>query len=102
MTSEAIMPERIFNIVFNEDEVTWQSLLMDLIRVENMDPWDIDVSELSKKYIETVKGLQKTDLRVSGKVLLAAAILLRIKSQRFLDDDVVSFDNMLIEPEEEY
>ncbi len=95
------MPERIFNIIFNEDEVTWQTLLLELVKAEGMDPWDIDISELSHKYIAMVKEVQKTDLRVSGKVLLAASILLRIKSQRFLDDDVASFDNMMYEPEEE-
>ncbi len=95
------MPERIFNIIFNEDEVTWQTLLLELVKAEDMDPWDIDVSELSHKYIGMVKEMRKTDLRVSGKVLLAASILLRIKSQRFLNDDIASFDNMMYEPEEE-
>lgn len=95
------MSDRIFNIIFNEDEVTWQSLLLDLVKSEDMDPWDIDISDITHKYIGMVKEVQKTDLRVSGKVLLAASLLLRMKSQRFLDDDITSFDNMMYEPEEE-
>ena len=80
--------ESIFSILFEQDEVTWQALLMDLVRSEQMDPWDIDISMLAQKYIETIKELKKTDLRISGKVLLAAAILLRVKAHHLLVDDI--------------
>jgi len=88
--------EQIFDIVFNQDEVTWQSILMDLVKSEQMDPWDIDVSILAKKYIDRIKKLkEKADLRISGKVVLAAAILLKIKSTRLLKEDIAQFDNLL-------
>lgn len=94
--------DRVFDIVFNQDEVTWQSILMDLVKTEQMDPWDIDVSVLAKKYIQRIKQLkEKTDLRISGKVVLAAAILLRIKSTRLLKDDIAQFDSMLSGGDEE-
>ncbi len=51
------MDERIFNIVFAKDQITWQSLLYQLIKSENMDPWDIDVSQLTKRYLEMLKKL---------------------------------------------
>jgi chromatin segregation and condensation protein Rec8/ScpA/Scc1 (kleisin family) len=40
--------EKIFEILFNKDEVTWQSLLYELVKTEQMDPWDINVSMLTK------------------------------------------------------
>ncbi len=79
------MEERIFEILFKEDEITWQSLLYDLVKTEQMDPWDVDISKLTYKYINRIKKLKESDLRVSGKVLLAASILLKIKSTKLMD-----------------
>ncbi len=94
-----IMEQRIYDIIFKEDDVTWQTLLHDLVRAEGMDPWDIDISELTAKYIVMLKEIQKMDLRISGKVVLAAAILLKFKSNYLLGEDMLNFDKML-HPEE--
>jgi len=92
--------ERIFQLLYNEDEVTWQSLLHELIKKEQMNPWDINISLLTKHYIETIKKLKELDFRISGKVLLAAAILLKIKSDRLLNEDLSEFDRLLTESKE--
>ncbi len=86
--------EKIFNILFNEDEVTWQSIIYDLVKSEEIDPWDVDVSLLSSKYLVMLKKLKELDFRISGKVLLAAAMLLKIKSNRLMSTDMINFDNM--------
>ena len=93
------MEDRIFDIIFKGDEVTWQSLILDLVRVENMDPWDLDISKLSQKFIEMLKKMQQLDLRISGKVVLAAAIMLKMKSNYLMDKDILAFDR-LMHPEE--
>ena len=93
------MEQRIFDIIFKGDEVTWQSLIQDLVRVENMDPWDIDISSLSQKFIEMLKKMQELDLRISGKAVLAAAILLKMKSNYLIERDLLNFDK-LMHPEE--
>ena len=92
--------DRIFEILFKEDEVTWKAILIELVKSEQMDPWNIDISALAQKYVQMVRKLQQTDLRISGKVLLAAAILLRMKSDILLTDDIQAFDNMF-NPDEE-
>ncbi|HLC66267.1 MAG TPA: ScpA family protein [Candidatus Nanoarchaeia archaeon] len=94
------MEDRIFDILFKEDEVTWKTLIVELVKNEQMDPWDIDISALAQKYITMVRKLQQADLRISGKVLLAASILLRMKSDILLTDDIAAFDNMM-NPDEE-
>lgn len=78
-------------------------MLYDLVRTEQMDPWDINVSLLTKKYITMLKELKGRDFRISGRVLLAAAILLKIKSNRLVGEDILQFDRLLSdeEPEEE-
>ena len=92
--------ERIFQLLYSQDEVTWQTLLHELIKKEEMNPWDIDISLLTKKYINTIKELKELDFRISGKVLLAAAILLKMKSNRLLNEDLSEFDRLLTESEE--
>ena len=94
------MQDQIYEMLLKKDEITWQSLLLDLIKSEQMDPWDIDVSLLAQRYLEAVNKLQEADFFISGKVLLAAAILLRIKSQKLLSEDIPGFDNLL-HPQEE-
>ncbi|MBW2980161.1 segregation/condensation protein A [Candidatus Woesearchaeota archaeon] len=90
--------EQVFELLFNKDEITWQSILYDLVRTEQMDPWDVDVSQLTKRYLEMVKKLKETDFRISGKVLLAAAILLKMKSNRLVGD-ANQLEQMFNEPE---
>lgn len=92
--------DKIFNILFSEDEVTWQSIIYDLVKTEEINPWDVDVSKLSSKYLEMLNKLKEMDFRVSGKVLLAAAILLKIKSNRLMGTDMTNFDNMFKQQEE--
>ncbi|MBI2657422.1 segregation/condensation protein A [Candidatus Woesearchaeota archaeon] len=94
--------ERIFSILFSKaDEITWQGIIYELVRSEQMDPWDIDVSILAQKYIDMLRGLKEHDFRVSGKVLLAAAILLKIKSNKLVGEDLSELDRLLIGVEEE-
>ena len=93
--------ERIFQLLYNQDEVTWQSLLHDLVKKEQMNPWDVNISLLTKKYIDTIKKLKELDFRISGKVLLAAAILLKMKSNRLLNEDLSELDRLLTQSEEE-
>ena len=89
------MQDRIFSLLVEENEISWKSIIFDLIRSNQMDPWDVDVSVLSKQYVAHLKELQSQDLKVSGKVLLAAAMLLRIKSTRLLEDDLNEFDRLI-------
>lgn len=97
------MEDKIFDILFNGDEITWQALLYELVKTDELDPWDVDISLLTNKYIGMVKKMKEADLRISGKVLLAAAILLKIKSNRLVGEDLLEFDRMLNpEEEEEY
>ena len=94
------MQEKIFEILFDKDEITWQTIIYELVRTEQMDPWDVDVSLISQRYIEMLAKLKELDFRISGKVLLAAALLLKIKSNRLVGEDMAMFDKLLSEPED--
>src|SRR3989344_5700356 len=94
------MQDKILDMLLKKDEITWQSLLYELVRTEQMNPWDIDISILSKKYLETVRKLQEVNFFISGKVILASAILLKIKSDKLLTENIAQFDNQLFQREQ--
>lgn len=102
MTKNQEQPhDRIFNILFQEDELTWQNIIYNLIRSEEMDPWDINISLIAKKFLEKLKDLKEMDFRISGKIVLASSMLLKIKSTRLLETDLIAFDSILTASEEE-
>ena len=93
--------EQILELLSNKDEITWQTILYELVKSEEMDPWNVDISLLTRQYIGVIKKLKELDFGLSGKVLLAAAILLRIKSNRLIGRDLTELDRLFAEPSEE-
>ena len=94
------MQEKLFNMLFNEDDVTWQTMIYELVKKEEMDPWDIDLSVLAQRFLEMVKTMKKLDFRVSGKIILAAAVMLRIKSHRLVEEDLNQLNRLIAMSEE--
>lgn len=94
------MHEKLFSILLDEHEITWQDIIYNLVKTEEMDPWDIDISQLARHYLEIIRGLKRMNFFISGKVVLAAAILLRMKSSKLLEEDMVLFDSQLFGTEE--
>lgn len=86
--------EEVHDLLFNR-EIGWQDIIHDLINTEQLDPWDIDLVILTEKYLEKVYELEEADFFVSSKVLLAAALLLRIKSEILLNKHIKSIDDIL-------
>ncbi len=62
-------------------EATWKDILVDLVHKNQFDPWNIDLVELVDRYIDTVKKLKVMDLRIPANIILASAVLLRLKSE---------------------
>ena len=100
-SKNSIKQEQIHDLLFNR-ELGWQEILYDLINTEQLDPWDINITILTERYLEKIKKLEEDDFFVSSKVLLAAALLLRIKSEILLNKYIKSIDEILFgkkEPE---
>lgn len=71
-------------------EATWKDILIELVKHSELNPWDIDIIDIVGKYVEVVKGLKVMDLRVPANIILAASILLRLKSDMLeLGEDAV-------------
>jgi len=96
MQEPADDPEsRIYTLLVDKDEITWKDLMFDIINSEGMDPWNLSISKLTEKYIEKIKTLKRLDMKVTGKVVLAATLLLRYKSKRLIGEDLDEFDRLL-------
>ncbi len=89
------MQEKIFDLLFKEDEISWQTIIFEAVRTEQMDPWDIDIAQLSQRFLEMIKQLKEMDFRISGKIILAAAILLRLKSTKLVGEDMSQLDRLI-------
>lgn len=95
----SVQQDQIHGILFNR-ELGWQEIIYDLINTEQLDPWDINISLLADKYLEKIKEFEETDFFVSSKVLLAASLLLRIKSEFLLNKYIKSIDEILFDKKE--
>lgn len=97
---EQIGQEQIHDLIFKES-VSWQSIIYDLINSGQLDPWNIDLTLLSQRYLERVRSLEEANFFISSKVLLAASLLLRLKSDIVLRDDLPTLDEILFGKKEE-
>ncbi|KHO47851.1 MAG: hypothetical protein QJ16_C0006G0025 [archaeon GW2011_AR1] len=86
--------EEVHNLLFNR-EIGWKEIIYDLINTDQLDPWDIDITLLTQGFLEKIQQYEETDFFVSSKVLLAAALLLRIKSELILSQYMKSIDDIL-------
>ncbi|UCD21265.1 MAG: segregation/condensation protein A [archaeon] len=95
---EKVTQDQLYNLLVSR-ELSWQAIISDLIKTEQLHPWDIDISILANKFLEKIMQLQELEENtffISSKVLLAAAILLRMKSE-ILRENIRSIDEVLFE-----
>ena len=60
-------------------------ILVELARDGKINPWDIDIVQLTDSFLGRVEELKQMDLRISSRTLLYSAILLRMKSSGILE-----------------
>lgn len=96
----SVRQEQVHDILFSR-EIGWQEIIYDLINTEQLDPWDINITILTEKFMERVQKLEEADFFISSKVLLAAALLLRIKSEILLNKYIKSIDDILFGKKED-
>ncbi len=95
-----IKQEQIHDLLFSR-EIGWQEIIYDLINTEQLDPWDVNITTLTDKYLQKIYKLEEADFFVSSKVLLAAALLLRIKSEILLNKYIKNIDEILFGKKED-
>ncbi|MBI4095386.1 MAG: segregation/condensation protein A [DPANN group archaeon] len=87
------MSKEIYDMILQGDDVKWQAIIYDLVRAGKVDPWDLDVSVLAREYLRVLRELKQHNFRLSGKVVLAAAILLKMKTERLGVEQLLALTN---------
>jgi segregation and condensation protein A len=63
------------------------SFLLDSLKASKLSPWEIDIAYLVSSFLQKMYELGVIDFRVSGRALLSASIILRLKTQQLLQVD---------------
>ena len=72
-------------------------IIVQMAKNGKIDPWNIDIVDITDKYLASLFEMKTQNLRLTGRTLLFAAILLRLKSNVLEGIDVVQFEGQ--EPE---
>lgn len=75
--SERIVARNAITDEFDERSI---DILVSLAKNGEIDPWDIDVVDVTDKFLARLFELERLDLRISSRTLLFASILIRLKS----------------------
>ena len=70
-------------------------IILDLVRMGKVDPWNIDIVDLYDKYMARISELKQDNLRSVGKAILFSSTLLKIKSDIFQG---ISINDFEVEP----
>ncbi|MDK2891752.1 ScpA family protein [Methanohalophilus sp.] len=62
-------------------------ILVNFAKAGSINPWDIDIVQVTDKFLEKIEEMKMMDLRISGRTLLYAAILLRMKSTGIVQEE---------------
>ncbi|HDP74054.1 MAG TPA: hypothetical protein ENN46_03820, partial [Candidatus Woesearchaeota archaeon] len=96
-----IESKEIIGWVQNDKTLSWRDILYRIVKEQNLDPWDVDVSLLSAEYLKTVKKLKELDFYLSGEIVLASALLLKLKSKKLLEENLKDFESLLAYQDDE-
>lgn len=91
---EKISQGQFYDMITNDD-LGWQTIIFDLVRTEQLDPWNIDIGVLADRYLEVVQAMEEANFIVSSKVLHACALLLRMKSEILVNRDLPALDEVI-------
>ncbi len=62
-------------------------LLLDLIRKQDIDIYDIPIARITKQFLSYVENLKQTDVDAAGEFIYVASLLIHIKSKMLLPRD---------------
>ncbi len=77
--------EELYQLIL-DDDLGWEHAITSIIREEKMDPLNIDLVKITDRFIALVASLRNLDFRFGGKFVYTAAILLKLKSDRVMDE----------------
>lgn len=77
-------------------------ILVSMAKSGKIDPWNIDIVDVTDKYLAHLFQMKSQNLRLTGRTLLFAAVLLKLKSNVLEGIDIVDFDEQETADELDY
>ena len=84
MTAEALQLEQDYHVDGIE-------MLVDMAKAGKIDPWNIDIVDIADKYLMKTFEAKSQNLRFTGRTLLFASVLLKLKSNVLKGIDMMDF-----------
>lgn len=84
-----MIPQTQVNVRINVFEGP-MDLLLHLIKKDNLDVSDVNVSEITKQYLEYLNVMKDLNLEIAGEFLVMASTLMQIKAKSLLPSQVPS------------
>lgn len=75
-----------------QDELDGIELLYSMARQGKIDPWKIDIVDITDKYMLHVAQSKSNNLKISGKTIFYLAVLLKLKSNVLVGLDPMQFE----------
>lgn len=69
-------------------------ILVSMAKTGKVDPWNIDIVDITDKYLAQMFQMKAQNLRLTGRTLLFAAILLKLKSNILENIDINEFERV--------
>lgn len=85
MTEEAL---NSINELITEDEGI--GILVSMAKSGKIDPWNVDIIDVTDKYLAHICEMKSQNLRLTGRTFLFAAVLLKLKSNVLEGNDILS------------
>lgn len=63
-----------------ENAVDGIEILVEMSKKGKIDPWNIDIADVTDKYLQHLINIKTNNLKLTGRTLFFAAVLLRLKS----------------------
>jgi len=63
-----------------KQENSWEQILYDVVAIESLDPWNLDLNLLSTSFGKYIASMKVLDFRIPAKWVIIASMLLRMKS----------------------
>ena len=60
-------------------------LLTDVLQLENIEPWNVDVGKLIAGFLREMRKLGDIDFRVSGNALYSASVIFMKKTRELVE-----------------
>lgn len=76
----------------NQKEQDGIEILVSMAKTGKINPWNIDIVDITDKYLTQMFQMKAQNLRITGRTLLFAAILLKLKSNILENIDINEFN----------